>query len=223
LVRSLPPLPHYLCQQDAAAILIFYSKDHDGIREAYWSQVLTLYSILVAAAVAISQENLTKFHGLIAIELVASPLTLYMAVYGEWIRWRLRALLLMSSLVVRSFFGHRHRLDHLMGKGHFTQRFVALGTVAIWVAFLVYLLLPSHLQQFSQPSCEAESKLIRYTFLLPVMLFVEAVFYNILSLIIAVAPLVIVTSCWIIAIYHRRHQLWYRTGARKRPGFWDVW
>jgi hypothetical protein len=37
---------------------------------------------MVAAVIAVFQNNLTKFHALIAIELVASPLTIYMFLYG---------------------------------------------------------------------------------------------------------------------------------------------
>jgi hypothetical protein len=65
-----------------SATLLFYSHKPEAIREAYYAQVLTLYSIMVAAVIAVFQHNLTKFHALIAIELVASPLTIYMFLYG---------------------------------------------------------------------------------------------------------------------------------------------
>jgi antibiotic biosynthesis monooxygenase (ABM) superfamily enzyme len=65
-----------------AGILVWFSTENDEITEAFWSQTLTLYSVLVAAAISISETNLTKFHAIIASELVMSPLTIYLAVYS---------------------------------------------------------------------------------------------------------------------------------------------
>jgi hypothetical protein len=134
--------------------MVLYAEEPQAITEAYWSQILTLYSILVAAVISIGQTQLTKFHAIIAIELVASPLTFYVAIYA-----------------IRSMFGHKHRLDHLLGRGKVHYRMLALGTVALLIGFFIYVMIPAHLQQFSQASCDAKSMLVKLSFLLPVILF----------------------------------------------------
>jgi hypothetical protein len=111
-----------------------------------------------------------------------------------------------------------------MGHGKYFQRFVAIGTLGLWTAFLIYTLLPSHLQYFSQSSCDAESKVVKWVFLLPVMFLIASVMIGKPELIaIMMLPILVITTSWMVALYRRRRHLWYRTGERRRPGFWDVW
>jgi hypothetical protein len=64
------------------ALLIFYADEPEEVSEAFWSQTLTLLSIIVSAAISISENNLTKLHAVIAAQLVMSPLTLFLGVYS---------------------------------------------------------------------------------------------------------------------------------------------
>jgi hypothetical protein len=187
--------------------MVFYAEEPQAITEAYWSQILTLYSILVAAVISIGQTQLTKFHAIIAIELVASPLTFYVAIYA-----------------IRSMFGHKHRLDHLLGRGKVHYRMLALGTVALLIGFFIYVMIPAHLQQFSQASCDAKSMLVKLSFLLPVILFAGVIIEGgLIGGIIVILPFALAVLSWVAGVYLRRHQLWYSTGRRKNPSFWDVW
>jgi hypothetical protein len=189
--------------------MLFFSDEPDEVTEAYWSQLLTLYSIIVAAAISIFQTppSLTKFHAIVAVELVASPLTFYLAIYA-----------------IRSFFNNKHRLDRLLGRGKLHYRVMAIGTFALLVAFYIYILLPSHVQKFSQASCDAKSILVKANFLLPaIFFFVIFTYAGILPGILVTLPFIFVAFSWVATVYIRRQELWYKSGKRRNPSFWDVW
>lgn len=193
--------------QQSTAIMLFFSDEPDEVAEAYWSQILTLYSILVAAAISVFKTSLTKFHAIVAVELVASPLTFYLAIYA-----------------IRSFFNHEHRLDRLLGRGKLHYRMMAIGTLAVLVAFFIYILLPSHIQKFSQASCDAKSVLIKLNFFLPVIFFAALFTYGgLVPSVLVTLPFILIAFSWVATVYIRRHELWYKTGKRENPSFWSVW
>jgi hypothetical protein len=126
----------------AAGILIAYTSNMDKIRDAYWAQIFTVYSVIIAAAVGMLKGTITKFHCLCATMLVGSPLMFYVALYA-----------------IRSMRGNRHRLQELFDTGTrqgLLCRIVAIGNPLVWATFVAAcLLLPD--DHFSQGSCEASS------------------------------------------------------------------
>jgi hypothetical protein len=187
--------------------MLFSCHESEETAEAYKSQFLTLLSILVAAGTSISQSSLTKFHAIIAIELVASPMMFYVVIYA-----------------IRSLFNHRHRLDHLFGHGRLLNRLIAVGTLLMWITLFIYVMLPSDLQQFSQASCDMKSAVVNLTFLAPFR--ISAAQFQaggtVASFVIFV-PFIAVISSWMSTIYLRREQLWNSAEKCKHPTFWSVW
>jgi hypothetical protein len=103
----------------ATAILVYYSRDIEKIKDSYWAQNFTVYSVLVAAAIGMAKQNLSKMHTIVAMEFVGSPLTFYMAFYA-----------------IRSFLGNQHRLSKLFDGPRWWYRIVALCTFAIWAVMM---------------------------------------------------------------------------------------
>lgn len=182
---------------------MFYSPEN--VKEAFWSSVLTLYSILITSCISIFQKELSKFHALIAASIVGSPLTFYMGVYA-----------------IRSQFGHAHRLDAVMGKGKILQRLIVIGTVAIWIAFVIYILLPSNLAYFAQAACDPWVIIVKYFFFVPIILFAAGIDVSPKWTAAACTPLVAVALSWGIIIIMRRKTVW-PTKSTSWWQFWAVW
>jgi hypothetical protein len=186
-------------------ILLYYSKSIEKIRDSYWAQNFTVYSVLVAAAISMAQQNMTKMHTIVAMEFVGSPLTVYLAFYA-----------------VRSFFGNKHRLSHLFDGPRFWYRVTALFTFAVWAIFLGISLGLSH-EHYAQSSCQHRMKMINTIYLLPFFLALGLMMEAPEAILIIVGPPAIVAISWGIAIFRRRKMLWYKNGVRRRPSFFDVW
>ena len=186
-----------------SAILLFYSPE--SVKESFFSSILTIYSILITCLISIFQKNLTKFHALIAATIVGSPLTMYMGLYA-----------------LRSLWGNKHRLDDIVGRGKIVQRTMVLGTVAIWMAFVIYLLLPSNISYFAQASCDQYSLLVKFFFFIPILLFAAAVIYAPVLAAAAVTPIIGVALSWVLIIIIRRRTIW-PNASTKRWQFWAVW
>jgi uncharacterized membrane protein len=181
---------------------MFYSDDHEEVKNAYWTQNLTMYSILIAALISVFQNDLTKYHAIMAIQIVGSPLMFYMTIYA-----------------VRSLLGHKHRMDKLMQTRKRAYCGFAIGTVVIWMACVIYTLSTVNRDKFSQPECHSEAK--RMLFQIAFML------RGIKKLPVAGAAFITTTALTIVAffvaIWIRRHELWYHTGSRKNPSVVFVW
>jgi hypothetical protein len=119
LGTSLPCASRAIHLISSSAVLIYYSGDMDQVRDAYWAQNFTVYSVLVAAASGMYQHSISKLHTIIAMEFVGSPLTFYMAVYA-----------------IRSINGNKHRMSELFDGRRFWYRITALMTFVVWVVFL---------------------------------------------------------------------------------------
>jgi hypothetical protein len=185
------------------AILMFYSHKHEEVKSAYWSQNFTTYAILIGAFISVLKDQLTKFHAMVAIQIVGSPLLFYMAIYA-----------------IRTFFGNKHRLDVLMGKGNIGYSVVAVTTLVIWIACVFFTLLPNDKRHFAQFNCQSKAKeMFLRPFTVP--------YYVIEELPIAggvtVALWILTIAGWTLAVWLRYRELWYRTGTRKFPGVMAIW
>jgi hypothetical protein len=116
-------------------------------------------------------------------------------------------------------------MDQVLGKGHLLKRIIALGTIVIWLAFYVYTLLPSHVSNFSQPSCDSRNNIVQLSYFAPFVIFTKDFEYGMDWLVVLVmVPLLAIMAAWGIAIYRQRRPLWYiANGTRRTPGFWNVW
>jgi hypothetical protein len=102
-----------------SAILVYYSKDMDKVKDSYWAQNFTVYSVIVAALISFAQQNMSKLHTVVAMEFVGSPLTFYMAFYA-----------------IRTMFGNKHRMSELFDGRRVWYRATALATFAVWAILL---------------------------------------------------------------------------------------
>ena len=185
------------------AILIFYSPNR--VKAAFWSQSLITYSLLITCATSLFQGNLTRFHAIILVSLVCSPVNIYFTGYS-----------------IRAFWSS-HRLDTALGRKQYGRRAMVLLSVGIWIAILVYAYLPERYTKFAQDSCRgstiAESFFLGAPFVFAYILPVEGR-AGVLVAFLMIPILVIVT--WVIIIVRRRKEIW-PPGEPYRPRFGKVW
>ena len=186
-----------------SAILIFHN--HEELKESFWSQILTVYSLLITCGVSIITHQLTRIHAILATAIAGSPLSLYIVVY-----------------TIRSTWGDANRLVHVVGPGQIIPRTIVLIGFVIWIALAIYIILPNHLSNFTQISCDQQTQqvLIKYFFFLPIVLFVSG-FSPLVQWVLSL-PIQLAIFSWIIAIWLRRRQIWPR-GEKYSPRFWTVW
>jgi hypothetical protein len=114
---------------------VLYSPE--DVTESFYAQLLNVYSLIVAAMIAIGEKNLTKMHAVIALTLAASPLSLYLIFY-----------------VVRSLLGKANRLEAVFGKGKYMNRTPVLIMLPLWATVLSFTTLPTSVWQFQQAACD---------------------------------------------------------------------
>lgn len=185
------------------AILIFYAPKR--VKIAFWSQMLITYSLLITCGISLIQKNLTRFHSVVLISIVCSPVNVYFTGYS-----------------VRAFWS-KHRLNAVLGKKHYLQRAIVFFSVGIWIAVLVYAYLPRHLTTFAQESCrgttEAEELFLGAPFIYLVAFAVDG---GVEALIIFLAVPILVVVAWVFAIIRRRREIWPANEPYKAK-FGKVW
>ncbi|KAF9645472.1 hypothetical protein BDM02DRAFT_3271660, partial [Thelephora ganbajun] len=115
------------------AVLTFYSPRH--VKAAFWSQALVTYSLLIACGISLVRGELTRFHSVIFVSIVCSPVNVYFSGYS-----------------IRAFWSF-HRLDAVLGKKQYARRAMVLLSVGIWTAILIYAYLPQQHTKFAQDTC----------------------------------------------------------------------
>lgn len=188
----------------ALAVLIFYSPKR--VQEAFWSQILTVYSLLLTCIVSVIRGDLTRFHALVVLALVLSPITVYFVAYA-----------------IRSFWSAHHRLESLLGRTRYLRRFVVLLAGSAWLGIFIYAYLPKGVDRFAQASCTGRS-VMEFFFLIVPFIYIavytsERIVY---PLILFSLPVLLMVTAWIIAICLRRKEIW-PPGEPYRPRFVKVW
>ncbi|CAL1708936.1 unnamed protein product [Somion occarium] len=186
------------------SILIFYSPK--SAEDAFWSQVLSIYSLLITCVVSIFQTSLTRFHAAIATVITGSPLSFYLFIY-----------------CVASFWYKKHRLNGIVGEGHLAARSLILIAGVVWVCLLVYILVPTHFSDFSQESCETQLiPLANYLYVFPfrVLPFLRTEVPSLLVLVVGFLSLTVIS--WIVAILLQRKTIW-PPGEKWSPHFGRTW
>lgn len=97
-----------------------------------------MYSLVVAAVIAIAEHNLTRLHSALALSLAGSPLSLYLLIY-----------------VIRSVMHMKNRLDGAFGRGKWLNRLLVIAMVPMWIAVLVFTAFPSQAYHFQQSACDS--------------------------------------------------------------------
>lgn len=174
------------------------------MKDAFWSQVLTIYSLLLTACISIFQHGLTKFHAVTVSVIVASPLTIYFVIYS-----------------VRAMWGGEHRLENVLGPGQLFKRLFVLFAAVMWIGLTIYSFLPQNASHFAQASCRPQPLLLNFFLITPIS-------FSIMKggqtpwLGAAVAtPLFLIVLAWVAAILLKRNIIWPR-GEPYRFNFWKV-
>ena len=188
---------------DSPALLIFYSPKK--VKDAFWSQVLTVYSLLLTAIISIFRHELTKFHALTVSVIVASPLTIYLVIYS-----------------IVAMFVTLHRLENVLGKGHLFRRLLVLFAAAIWTALTIYSFVPGNAPRFAQQSCQPRPLVLNFFLITPISVGLgERHEKPWLGVVIAL-PLFLIILAWVTAILLKRDLIW-PPGQPYRLNFWRVW
>ncbi|KAF7364918.1 hypothetical protein MVEN_00362300 [Mycena venus] len=180
-----------------SAILVLYSPD--DVQASFFSRLLNVYSLIIAAIISIANRNLTKPHTVVALGLAASPLSVYLIIY-----------------VIRSMIGNQNRLETVFGKGKWLNRGAVMTLLPVWLAVLVFSALPESTWNFQQSACDEvvdEGHVISLFFKPFLLLFV--VFPE--SAIIGFGLFVI---AWGTAIYLQRQEIWKKN---KKLPFQRMW
>ncbi|KAF7299705.1 hypothetical protein HMN09_00976100 [Mycena chlorophos] len=176
-----------------SAILVLYSPSE--VTSTFFSQLLNVYSIIIAALVAIAKKNLTKPHAAVALGLACSPLSIYLIIY-----------------VIRSLIGNPNRLQGVFGPGMWLSRLSVLMLVPVWFTLLGLEVAPDNSWRFQQSACDeivAEHRIVR-DFFEPMIVFFEL--YAPLSAVI----FAVLAITWGVAIFLRRKEIW-KPGKGKFP------
>ncbi|KAJ7288417.1 hypothetical protein C8J57DRAFT_1280167 [Mycena rebaudengoi] len=102
-------------------IVLIYSPMESST--AVWTQLLTVYSLLVSGMLAMGQAGLSRFHAGMTIFLVMSPLSSTLVVYA-----------------VLGFCDRKHRLDSILSqrREHLLLRILVIGFAIISIALVIF-------------------------------------------------------------------------------------
>ena len=188
---------------DLTAILIFYSPKK--VKDAFWSQLLTVYSLLLTASISIFRHELTKFHALTVSVIVASPLTIYLVIYSIIAMW-----------------GSLHRLETVLGEGHLFRRLLVLFAAVIWSALTIYSFIPKYAPHFAQRSCQPRPLVLNFFLITPISVGLAQRHDKPWLGVVIALPLFLIVLAWVTAILLKRHVIW-PPGEPYRVKFWEVW
>ncbi|KAF7298764.1 hypothetical protein MIND_00824000 [Mycena indigotica] len=176
-----------------SAVLVLYLPEE--VASTFFSQLLNVYSLIIAALIAVAKRNLTKPHTAVALGLACSPLSAYLIIY-----------------VIRSLFGGLTRLHSVFGKGMWLPRLAVLMLVPVWITLLILTSVPNGSWRFQQTACDAivANHHILQTFFEPFLILSQyfAPFTG------TVFGIWFIT--WAVAIYLRRNDIW-KSGKGRFP------
>ena len=176
------------------------------MQEAFYSQILTIYSLLLTCLVSVVRGDLSRFHALVVLALVLSPITVYFVAYS-----------------IRSFWSDHHRLESLLGRTRYLRRFLVLLAGASWMAILIYAYLPNSEDRFAQASCKGRSVMDAFYLLVPFIYIAAFAQVDVAyPAVLFTLPFLIMIAAWIIAILRRKKEIW-PPGEPYRPRFIKVW
>ncbi|KAJ7307964.1 hypothetical protein DFH08DRAFT_1051250 [Mycena albidolilacea] len=119
-------------------IVLMYSPAESST--AVWTQLLTVYSLLISGLIAIGQGSLSRFHSGMTIFLVMSPLSTTLVVYA-----------------ILGFCGRSHRLDIILSKRreHLIPRLLVILFALISMAIVIFTS-AANASHFAISPCESD-------------------------------------------------------------------
>ncbi|KAJ7078658.1 hypothetical protein C8R44DRAFT_95931 [Mycena epipterygia] len=175
-----------------SAILVLHSPE--DVASSFFSQLLNVYSLIIAAIISISNRNLTKPHTVVALSLAGSPLSAYLIIY-----------------VIRSIIGNQNRLGAVFGEGKWLNRSAVLAILPIWISVLVFSVLPVGAWHFQQSACDSQlGKHVLRIFFEPFLVFFQV--YPVTGAVIVG----VFVAVWGMCVYLQRWEIW-KKGNKKLP------
>ncbi|KAJ7148367.1 hypothetical protein C8R46DRAFT_1010115 [Mycena filopes] len=201
-------------------IILMYSPKEAST--AVWTQLLTVYSLLVSGMIAITGASLSRFHSGMTIFLVMSPLSSTLVVYS-----------------ILGFCGRSHRLDVILSKRreHLIPRLLVLAFAAISLALVIYTG-AANVHHFSTAVCETDDFYKTVSGVLTNLLFIPyaGVVVVLLSLVedtkdltpadllvilSLMLPIFLLAGSFVYAVVKQRRMLAQR--FRVESGRWKIW
>jgi hypothetical protein len=192
----------YACAICLSIVILF--ADEEAVQSALYAQLLSTYSYVIAAIIAIKKGNITRLHAVFVLQMTGSPLSFYLVVTT------------LKAIVVRD----KGNLATWRRKR--TNPILILALVPLWAAVLVYVALPSNIPKFQQANCDLVqlSGHAGAIFLMPVY-----VFFGIdrAITIVNVTVLGVLILTWVVCIYLQRdvaRNLMAEEGRRRITATW---
>ncbi|KAJ7738794.1 hypothetical protein B0H16DRAFT_1891257 [Mycena metata] len=201
-------------------IILMYSPTEAST--AVWTQLLTVYSLLLSGIIAISSDNLSRFHSGMTTFLVMSPLSSTLVAYA-----------------VLGFCGRVHRLDAILSgrREHLIPRLLVIAFAIISLALIIYTD-TADVKHFSTVVCESDDAYKTFTNFLGNLLFVPyaAVIIvilfvvedatalsalGLLLLIVILLPFLLLVGSFTYAVIKQRRVLALR--YRVESNRWKIW
>ncbi|KAJ7085340.1 hypothetical protein C8R43DRAFT_313998 [Mycena crocata] len=206
-------------------IVVMYNPNESS--DAVWTQLLTVYALLVSGAIAIATHGISRFHSGQTVLLVMSPLSIALFVYA-----------------ILGFLGRRHRLDNILSaerKNHLPRILVVIFPLVAFALMIFTSIAPDN--HFTKTSpCDflgdkGAGAAIIYNFLFIPYVGVAIVLLTIVAILgptaagghppsIAImigsaAPVILVTISFVFAIIRTRKAL--SEQLRQEKGQWKFW
>ncbi|KAJ7475047.1 hypothetical protein FB451DRAFT_1558217 [Mycena latifolia] len=199
-------------------IVLMYSPAESST--AVWTQLLTVYSLLISAIIAIGNGDMSRFHSGMTTFLVMSPLSSTLVVYA-----------------ILGFCGRSHRLDSILSKRreHLLPRLLVIAFGIISLALIIFTS-AANADHFTANPCEADTYyktaegillnllFIPYTGVILVIMLIANLggaesFAGIAVL--AITPFIIVLVSFVYGLVEQRHLLAQQYKVQNDR--WKIW
>ncbi|KAF7333638.1 hypothetical protein MSAN_02406800 [Mycena sanguinolenta] len=127
----------YLVNLLLGIVIMYDPKEASG---GVWAQLLTVYSLVISAIIAIYTKGLTRFHSAMTVFLVLSPLSFTLGIYAAL-----------------GFLGRPHRLDSILSsrREHLLPRLAVIGFWLLAITAVVITNIFSDTHFTPPPPCDS--------------------------------------------------------------------
>ncbi|KAJ6587487.1 hypothetical protein DFH09DRAFT_976835 [Mycena vulgaris] len=200
-------------------IVLMYSPAESST--AVWTQLLTVYSLLISAIITIGDGNMSRFHSGMTVFLVMSPLSSTLVVYA-----------------ILGFCGRTHRLDNILShrREHLIPRLLVIAFGIISLSLVIFTSAADG-DHFAASPCELDSSYKTARVIMMNLLFIPyagvAVIVVELTttpgvdasivgvLLVVLAPFFIVLGSFVYGVVKQRHVLAKQYQVQNNR--WKIW
>ncbi|KAJ6526762.1 hypothetical protein B0H19DRAFT_1275604 [Mycena capillaripes] len=196
-------------------IVLMYHPEESST--AVWTQLLTVYSLLISGLIAIGGASMSRFHSSMTIFLVMSPLSSTLVVYA-----------------ILGFCGRSHRLDIILSKRreHLIPRLLVIIFAIISLALVIFTS-TANIDHFTANPCEIDDfyqtargvaqnfLFIPYAGVLLLVLSLTQFGDMAAGLVLILTPFLILVVGFIYAVVKQRHLLTKQ--FRVQNNRWKIW